>query len=68
MTVWNRAPLSQEPVPQSQVVDVQQLLDQLRKSTSLPPLGLGSTQLHPRIIWHLWTARNLLIFETRLFS
>lgn len=31
-------------------------------------MGLGSTPLYPWILWVLWTNRNKLIFENKLFS
>ncbi|KAL0862379.1 hypothetical protein Bca101_041497 [Brassica carinata] len=35
---------------------------------SLPPIGLGSTQIYPWILWLLWTNRNQFVFENRVFS
>lgn len=44
------------------------LLSNCHRVISLPPLGLGNTPLHPWILWVLWTNRNKLVFENKLFS
>ncbi|CAE6260703.1 unnamed protein product [Arabidopsis arenosa] len=39
-----------------------------KKMVALPPTGLSSAPLYPWIFWHLWKARNLLIYEEKGFS
>ena len=34
----------------------------------LPPTGLTSSPLVPWLLWNLWTARNKLIFEDKIFQ
>lgn len=38
------------------------------KSPSLPPVGLVSSPLIPWLLWNLWTARNKLVFEGKLYQ
>ncbi|CAH8260986.1 unnamed protein product [Arabidopsis lyrata] len=42
------------------------LLVESRKGLTLPPVGVGLSPLYLWILWFLWKACNLLIFEDRL--
>ncbi|CAN7078850.1 unnamed protein product, partial [Brassica oleracea var. botrytis] len=37
------------------------------KSPSLPPVGLVSSPLILWLLWNLWTARNKLVFEGKIY-
>ncbi|CAL9240893.1 unnamed protein product, partial [Arabidopsis halleri] len=58
----NRLPILREPW------SVKELLVEARKGITLPPVGVGLTQLYPWLLWFLWKARNLLVFENQLCS
>ncbi|CAA7013221.1 unnamed protein product [Microthlaspi erraticum] len=40
-------------------------LSAAKRSVTLPPTGLYLTPLYPWLVWFLWKARNLLIFEKK---
>ena len=40
----------------------------LIESPCLPPVGIVSGQLAPWIVWNLWTARNKMIFNDKVFT
>lgn len=65
--VWELAPSLFIPAGHS-ITTVSQLLHHCRKMISLPPTGIGVTPLYPWILWVLWTNRNKLVFENRVFS
>ncbi|XP_019101780.1 PREDICTED: uncharacterized protein LOC109133253 [Camelina sativa] len=65
--VWALAPIT--PLPNLGNLDsVKKLLEAVAKSISLPPVGLGTAPLYPWILWYLWKAQNLLLFENRVWS
>ncbi|CAA7018096.1 unnamed protein product, partial [Microthlaspi erraticum] len=66
-TVWNLAPVLFKPNPVD-CPNMKALLLQARKLVNLPPTGLSLTPLFPWLVWFLWKARNLLIFEERIVS
>lgn len=39
-----------------------------KKMVTLPPIGLGIAPLFPWLLWFMWKARNLLIFEDKCCS
>ncbi|WZZ92349.1 hypothetical protein YC2023_120928 [Brassica napus] len=65
--VWELMPCLHKPSA-STITSVAQLLQHCGRMISLPPVGLGNTPLYPWILWILWTNRNKLTFENRLFS
>lgn len=65
--VWDQAPLLYKPRA-ADVGSMEKLLEKGRSILTLPPVGLGAAPLYPWILWFLWKARNLLIFEERLIS
>ncbi|XP_019086349.1 PREDICTED: uncharacterized protein LOC109126900 [Camelina sativa] len=60
--VWSNAPF-QNPPPLDTFTTTDQGIENVNKLTCLPPTGIGSGPLSPRIIWSLWTSRNKLIFN-----
>ncbi|CAE5960383.1 unnamed protein product [Arabidopsis arenosa] len=44
------------------------MLSSFLQVKALPPTGVSLTPLSPWILWNLWKARNLCIFEDRLLS
>ncbi|CAA7047983.1 unnamed protein product [Microthlaspi erraticum] len=65
--VWDLVPAIFKPAADA-TMTVQKLLQLAPKMVNLPPTGLGRTPLFPWIVWQLWTARNKLIFDDKLFS
>ncbi|XP_013601475.1 PREDICTED: uncharacterized protein LOC106308921 [Brassica oleracea var. oleracea] len=61
--VWGLAPLHVAPDWSSLTTPVQALISPPHL-TCLPPTGITSPVL-PWILWNLWYARNLLVFEAR---
>lgn len=47
------------------VSSMRELVISNTRMVNLPPTGLGSTPIYPLLYWHLWKARNMLIFEDR---
>ncbi|XP_020883429.1 uncharacterized protein LOC110229035 [Arabidopsis lyrata subsp. lyrata] len=65
--VWSAAPLYHHFLAGT-FPNFQALLTKALLSVALPPLGLYATPMAPWIMWNLWKARNLLIFEDIAFS
>lgn len=64
--VWNLAPIQMENIPWgSSVTDA---LSLLKRSRNLPPSGLHKACLFAWISWHIWKARNHLIFNNTNYS
>lgn len=66
--VWAKAPLV---TPGDRVSTNEPFRDWLSSHVSigvLPPTGLTSYPLVPWLLWNLWTARNKLIFEDKIFQ
>ncbi|KAG7588642.1 Ribonuclease H domain [Arabidopsis suecica] len=52
----------------NRVESLQNWLVLASKMVALPPVGLGFTPLYPWVLWFIWKARNLFIFEDKSVS
>lgn len=66
MKVWELSPALFKPNP-SVVTSVTELFNSCQKMVNLPPSGI-SQLLFPWILWNLWTSRNQLVFQDKLFD
>lgn len=64
--VWDLVPGLHKP-SEYDFVSILQLLSTSSKMVNLPPTCLSSP-LYPWLMWNLWKARNLFVFEDRSFS
>nr|VDD60473.1 unnamed protein product [Brassica oleracea] len=65
--VWDRIPALGKP----EVLDVssvRELLISNSRMVNLPPTGIGISPIYPWLYWHLWKARNILIFEDKSWT
>ena len=64
---WAKAPLATPVASVSPDLSLKAWLTLNVKQGSLPPIGLTSAPLTPWLLWNLWTARNKLIFEDKIY-
>lgn len=65
--VWQAAPFT-TTFEYSGLIDLQDVWLNLCGRNCLPPTGLATGHLAPWILWHLWCARNQLVFEGKSMS
>ncbi|KAG2249377.1 hypothetical protein Bca52824_089005 [Brassica carinata] len=65
--IWDRIPALFKP-DASTITSVSNLLISNMRMINLPPTGLGTSPIYPWLYWHLWKARNILIFEDRSWT
>lgn len=65
--VWELAPVTKKPSC-SDCAPVKELLSKAGGMITLPPVGLVFPPLFPWLLWFLWKARNLLIFEEKVWT
>lgn len=64
--VWNSVPvLPAIDISRSLDLELKIIWSDLCSRKALPPTGIALDSLAPWILWHLWTARNNLIFNNR---
>ncbi|KAG5380702.1 hypothetical protein IGI04_028544, partial [Brassica rapa subsp. trilocularis] len=66
--LWEMAPLAQRDVAGQLNESMKEWLSRVVIFKALPPIGLSSSPLIPWFLWKLWTARNNLVFEGKLFQ
>ncbi|XP_048626877.1 uncharacterized protein LOC125594926 [Brassica napus] len=66
-TVWNTAPFAHR-IDRRRLLDLETDWMRLIENPCLPPVGIVSGQLAPWIVWNLWTARNKMIFNDKVFT
>lgn len=65
---WSKAPLTTTTAASPPHDRSPRLANISWKKAALPPLGIISSPLIPWLMWNLWTVRNKLVFESKVFQ
>ena len=64
---WKKVPIQASRLGETELENLRDWLTAFVKSPSLPPVGLVSSPLILWLLWNLWTARNKLVFEGKIY-
>ncbi|XP_033141077.1 uncharacterized protein LOC108870768 [Brassica rapa] len=66
--LWQQVPVSPQLPDSLGIESLKVWLQRTTTSQVLPPVGLSSSPAIPWILWNVWTARNKLVFEGKVFQ
>ncbi|CAN7095354.1 unnamed protein product [Brassica rapa subsp. narinosa] len=66
--LWHQAPVSPQIPDSLSIENLKVWLKRTVFSQVLPPVGLSSSPVIPWLLWNVWTARNKVVFEGKVFQ